>query len=133
MLDGELGKTRGEFEAAVCEQFSQLQLELMGRGPKELRAHLVNDLLVIRMAGALSNGEQQIIERSESDKFVAAVKELRRHIINQALTRIDENVHRLAGVHVRSLLHDISRVTGEEFVILALTGSPRCRTPRSQG
>jgi hypothetical protein len=42
-------RTRGEMEAAVCEGISQFQQEYLGRGPKEIRAFLLGDLVVVRM------------------------------------------------------------------------------------
>ena len=42
-------KTQGEIEAAVCEVMSRFEQEFMGRGPKDIRTHLIGDLLVIRL------------------------------------------------------------------------------------
>ena len=38
-------KSQGEIEAAVCEGVARFQQEYMGRGPKDVRAHLIDDLL----------------------------------------------------------------------------------------
>ena len=37
-------KTQGEIEAAVCEGIRRFETEYMGRGPKEIRTHLIGDL-----------------------------------------------------------------------------------------
>jgi uncharacterized protein YbcI len=42
-------KTQGEIEAAICQGMSRFQQEYMGRGPKDIRAHLIGDLLVVRL------------------------------------------------------------------------------------
>ena len=47
-------KTAGEIEAAVCEGMSSFQQEYMGRGPKDIRCHLIDDLLVVRLQGVLT-------------------------------------------------------------------------------
>ena len=44
-------KTAGEIEAAICEGVSRFEQDYMGRGPKDIRAHLLNDLLVVRLQG----------------------------------------------------------------------------------
>jgi len=44
-------KTQGEIEAAVCEGMSRFELEYMGRGPKDIHAHLIGDLLIVRLQG----------------------------------------------------------------------------------
>ena len=41
-------KTQGEIEAAVCEGITRFEQQYMGRGPKDIHAHLVGDLLVVR-------------------------------------------------------------------------------------
>ena len=41
-------KTQGEIEAAVCEVISRFEQEYMGRGPKDIHAHLISGLPVVR-------------------------------------------------------------------------------------
>jgi uncharacterized protein YbcI len=45
-------KTHGEIEAAICEGISRFEREYMGRGPKDIHAHLIGDLLLVRLQGA---------------------------------------------------------------------------------
>ena len=44
-------KTSGEIEAAICQGMSRFMQECMGRGPKDIHAHLIGDLLVVRSRG----------------------------------------------------------------------------------
>ena len=37
-------KTQGEIEAAICEGMCRFEQEYMGRGPKDIHAHLIGDL-----------------------------------------------------------------------------------------
>ena len=53
-------KTQGEIEAAICDGISRFEQEYMGRGPKDIHAHLIGDLLVIRLQGVLTPAEQQL-------------------------------------------------------------------------
>ena len=46
-------KTQGEIEAAVCEGIARFEQDFMGRGPEDIRAHLIGDLLVVRLRGVL--------------------------------------------------------------------------------
>ena len=41
-------RTQGEIEAAISDGMGRFELEYMGRGPKDIRAHLIGDLLVVR-------------------------------------------------------------------------------------
>ncbi len=47
-------KTQGEIEAPICEGISRVEPESMGRGPEDIHAHLIGDLLVVRLKGALT-------------------------------------------------------------------------------
>ena len=47
-------KTQGEIESAICEFICRLQQEYMGRGPKNIRVYLIDDLLVVRLLGVLT-------------------------------------------------------------------------------
>src|SRR5689334_371316 len=46
---GAVMKTQGEVEAAVGDGVGRFEQEYMGRGPKEIHAHLIGDLLVVRL------------------------------------------------------------------------------------
>ena len=41
-------KSQGEIEAAICEGMARFEQEYMGRGPKDIRAHLFGEMLVIK-------------------------------------------------------------------------------------
>ena len=40
-------RTQGEIEAAIGEGMARFEQEFMGRGPKDIHAHLIGDLLVV--------------------------------------------------------------------------------------
>ena len=54
-------KTQREIEAAVCDGVSRFEQEYMGRGPRDIRAHLLGDLLVVRLQGVLTAAEQHLV------------------------------------------------------------------------
>jgi uncharacterized protein YbcI len=51
-------KTQGEVEAAICAGVTRFEQEHMGRGPKDIHAHLLGDLLVVRLRGVLTDLSQ---------------------------------------------------------------------------
>jgi hypothetical protein len=61
-------KTQGEMEAAISEGMNRFEQEYMGRGPKFVHAHLVGDLLVVRLEGVLTAAEQQLVKSLPSEK-----------------------------------------------------------------
>jgi len=120
-------KTTGEIEAAVCEGMSRFQQEYMGRGPKDIRAHLIQDLLVVRLQGVLTSAEQHLVKVSPAEKGRDLLKEVRTHLIETARPAIEALIHEITGVKVVSLHHDISTVTGEGVVIFSLSAAPVSR------
>jgi uncharacterized protein YbcI len=120
-------KTQGEIEAAICEGISHFEQNYMGRGPREIHAHLINDLLVVRLRGVLTAAEQQLIKSLPTDKGRDLLKQVRTHLIETARSVMEAMVEKVAGVKVVSLHHDISTVTGEEVVLFTLAGPPSFR------
>ena len=118
--------TRGEIEAAICEGISRFEQEYMGRGPKDIRTHLIGDVVIVRLVGVLTSAEQQLV-KSMSDKGRDLLKEVRTHLIETARPLMVDMIHKVTGINVVSLHHDISTVTGEEFVIFTLAEAPAVR------
>jgi len=117
-------KTQGEIEAAVCEGISRFEQEYMGRGPKDIHAHLLGDLLVVRLQGVLTAAEQQLVKALPAEKGRDLLKQVRTHLIETARPVMEAMVQEITGVKVISLHHDISTATGEEVVLLTLAESP---------
>ena len=119
-------KTQGEIEAAVCEGISRFEQETRGRGPKEIHAYLLSDVIVVRLQGLLTPGEQQLA-KVPSEKGRDLLKQVRTHLIESAKPHLQALVQEITGVQVVSLHHDISTVTGEAFIIFTLAESPLYR------
>lgn len=120
-------KTQGEIEAAICEGMTRFEQEYMGRGPKDIRAHLFNDLLVVRLQGVLTAAEQHLVKALAAEKGRDLLKQVRTHLIETARPVMEKMVQDITGVKVLSLHHDISTMTGEEVVLFTLAESPLVR------
>ena len=120
-------RTHGEIESAVCDAVSRFELDYMGRGPKDIHAHLLGDLLVVRLQGVLTAAEQQLVKSLSADKGRDLLKQVRTHLIETARSVMERLVQEITGVEVLSLHHDISTVTGEEVVLFTLATSPILR------
>ena len=122
-------KTQGEIEAAICDVIRRYQHEYVGRGPRDIRAHLIGDLLVVRLQGVLTAAEQQLVKSFAADKGRDLLKQVRTHLIETARPVIEAVIQEVTGVEVLSLHHDISTVTGEEVVIFTLAEPLEHRQP----
>jgi uncharacterized protein YbcI len=123
-------KTQGEIEAAICEGISRFQQDYMGRGPKAIHAHLIGDLLVVRLVGVLTVAEQQLVAALPAEKGRDLLKQVRSHLIETARPLMEEMVREVTGAKIVSLHHDISTLTGEELVVFTLAESPHYRDIR---
>lgn len=146
-------KSQGEIEAAVCDGVSRFQQEFIGRGPRDIHAHLVGSLLVVRLQGVLTPAERQLIapraggepdghaagpaadaagngHESGNGNGRALLKQVRAHMVATGRPRLEELVEAATGVKLVSVHHDISTVTGEELLAFTLASPPACRPKR---
>ena|SRR5207248_10850 len=125
-------KSQGEIEAAVCEGISRFEQDYMGRGPKDIHAHLIDDLLVVRLQGVLTAAEQHLVKSLPAEKGRDLLKQVRTHLIETARPVMEEMVQEVTGSRVVSLHHDISTATGEEVVLFTLAEAPSLREPKKR-
>lgn len=125
-------KTQGEIEAAICAGVSRFEQEYMGRGPKHISAHLINDMLVVRLQGVLTAAEQHLVQTLPPEKGRDLLKQVRTQLVETARRALEALVADVTGVKPCSLHHDISTVTGEEIVIFTLTEPPQFRETRKK-
>ena len=125
-------KTQGEIEAAICEGTRRFELEHMGRGPKEIHAYLIGEMVVVRLQGVLTAAEQHLVKSLPAEKGRDLLKQVRTQIIETARPIMEAVIQEAAGVKVVSLHHDISTVTGEEVVVFTLAESPPLRETRKK-
>jgi len=125
-------KTQGEIEAAICEGISRFEQDYMGRGPKDIHAHLIRDMVVVRLQGVLTAAEQQLVKALPDIKGRDLLKEVRTHLIETARPLMEAMIEEITGVKVKSLHHDISTVTGEEMVVFTLAAIPAYREVKAK-
>src|SRR6185369_14832192 len=101
-------RTQGEIEASICEGISHFEQEYMGRGPKDIHAHLVGDLLVVRLIGVLTAAEQHLVKSLPAEKGRDLLKQVKTHLIETARPLMEVMVQEVTGAKVLSLHHDIS-------------------------
>jgi uncharacterized protein YbcI len=125
-------KTQGEIESAISEGMGRFEQEYMGRGPKDVHAYLISDLVVVRLKGVLTAAEQHLVKTLPSEKGRDLLKQVRSHLIEIARPTMEAMVQGITGMKVISLHHDISTVTGEEVVLFTLSEAPAFREAKKR-
>ena len=126
-------KTSGEIEAAISQGMSHFEQEYMGRGPKGVHAHLIGDLIVVRLEGVLTTAEQHLVKTLQADKGRDLVKQVRIQLLETSRPIMEGMVEEVTGVKVLSLHHDISTITGEEVIVFTLVEAPKVRDAAKRG
>ena len=125
-------KTQGEIEAAIGEGIAHFEQEYMGRGPKDIRTHLLGDLVVVRLQGVLTAAEQHLVKSLPAEKGRDLLKQVRTQLMETARPVMEAMIEHAAGVKALSLHHDISTVTGEEIVVFTLAETPHFRDAKKR-
>ena len=120
-------KSQGEIEAAICEGITRFEQEYMGRGPKDIRAHLIDEVLYVRLQGVLTAAEQHLVQSLPAEKGRDLLKQVRTHLLETARPLMEAMILEITGIKVISMHHDISTVTGEEVMLFTLAETPRVR------
>jgi len=108
---------KGQIEAAINTAVTKFEREMLGRGPKEARAFLVHDLVVVRLKGILSPGEQQLAREPGG---IDLIKQMRTRLVESFATDLCQLVEGHVGVKVTSMHADISTRTGERVFVFTL-------------
>ena len=63
-------KTKGEIEAEISEKMVQFELDYMGRGPKDMRTHIMDDMVLVRLKGVLTQAERQLTKSPDGVELI---------------------------------------------------------------
>ena len=110
-------KTKGEIEAEISCAIVQFEIDYMGRGPKETSAHIVEDLVVVRLKGVLTPAEEQLTKSIDGKELV---KKMRATLIDKARPLLYQVVGDITGTKVLDLHTDISTESGERLFVFSL-------------
>ncbi len=125
-------KTQGEVEAAVCNGITRFEQDYMGRGPQHISAHIIDDLLLVRLQGVLTVAEKQLVKTLPPEKGRDLLKQVRTQLIETARPVLATLIQEITGEKIVSLHHDISVITGEEVVLFTLADSPLYRETKKK-
>jgi uncharacterized protein YbcI len=109
-----IGRTKGEIEGAVRNAIIKFEQEFMGRGPEDVRAFILRDIILIRLKGVLTPAERQL---AKSEDGIEMVKQMRQNLIAQGRESLSGQMTDITGVRVTGLFTDIDVQSGERFIV----------------
>jgi uncharacterized protein YbcI len=125
-------ETPGKIEAAICAEFIRFEQQHLGRGPKDIRAHLIDDILVVRLRGVLTAAEQHLVKSRPAENGRDLLKHVRKRLLETARPLMEAMVEEVTGSAVLSMHHDISTKSGEEVLLFTLIEPPLVRDTKKQ-
>ena len=111
-------------ENAIRNAIIKFEQEFMGRGPDEVRAFVVRDLVVVRLKGVLTPAELRLAQVEDAHRGRDLIKQVRLELIEHGRLLLESVVQEILGVKVVSLHTDISTTTGESILLFTLDGEP---------
>ncbi len=107
--------TKGQLEAKLSEAVSKFESEYMGRGPKSIRTHILNDLIIVRLSGILSPSEQKLTDNPQG---IELFKKVRSSLFEGGRGYLETLITDILNVAIVSTHSDISTKTGEKIIII---------------
>ena len=112
-----MNKTKGQLEADISAALTKFEREHLGRGPKEVRTFIIQDMILIRLQGILSPAEEKLATETDGKQLV---KQIRRRLIESSRKVLEKTIVEIAHAKVQTLHTDISTRTGERVIIFVM-------------
>jgi uncharacterized protein YbcI len=110
-------KSKGQIELEISEAVTKFTIKHIGKGPEEVRSYILEDTIVIRLRGALTTLEGQLIEKPEG---INLVKSIRIYIFEKSRNILQRLLRRLINVSIIGFYIDINPQQKEMFIVLSL-------------
>ena len=80
--------TKGTVEAEVANAVVRFHREQQGRGPTEVRAHVLGDLILVRLSGIFTPTEARLASTEEGRKLIKSARQELRSINHEEIEKI---------------------------------------------
>lgn len=111
---------QGTLEAQISEAVIKFEKEYMGRGPLETKTYIIDDMVLVRLKGALTQAEHQLAKSAENTKGRDLIKQVRVELIEKGRPLLEAVIESITKAKVKSLHTDISTATGERIILFTL-------------
>jgi uncharacterized protein YbcI len=121
-------RTRGQAEAEISRAMIRFKRDRMGRGPTEVRTRIVQDMVIVRMAGVLTAAERTLVRSGG----VELLKQVRTRLIESERGTLQQMIREATGCEVASIYSDLCPERGERLIVFILAKEPGWRSPPSE-
>ena len=109
--------TKSEVETFIRNAIIKFEQEFMGRGPTDVKAFILRDMVLVRLKGVLTPAERQLAKNVEG---VDMVKRMRQNLIAQGREKLCSQIAAITGTEVTGLFTDIETQIGERVMVFTL-------------
>ncbi|MFQ5677114.1 MAG: DUF2294 domain-containing protein [bacterium] len=109
--------SKGQLEAEISAAITQFEKEHLGRGPKEARTFIIQDMVLIRLKGVLTPSE---VKLARDEGGAQLIKQMRLRLIESSRPLLEQIIEEKSGARVTTVHTDISTQTGERVFVLGL-------------
>jgi len=116
-------------ENAIRKAIIKFEQDFMGRGPTDVRAFIIRDMVVVRLKGVLTQAERQLAKTPDG---IEMVKHMRKSLIVQGRDSLIREIASITGVKVAGLFTDIDTQIDERIMVFTLEQDLGVVQPSSQ-
>jgi uncharacterized protein YbcI len=102
---------------AIRQAIIKFEQDFMGRGPTDVRAFIIRDLVVVRLRGVLTQAERQLAKNADG---VEMIRCMRQNLIAQGKDDLCGEIAGITGIKVTGLFTDIDTQMGERIIVFTL-------------
>lgn len=108
--------TKGQLEAQISEVVARFERDFMGRGPKKIKTKIIEDVILVRQWGFLTQAEQKL---SNTNEGIELIKRLRVSLFENSLQTFKDLFKDInIDIDIESIHSDVSTVTGEKVIVI---------------
>ena len=98
-----MNKTKGQIEAEISEAIIKFEKEYMGRGPLETKSYVIDDMVLVRLRGVLTQAEHQLAAAGEGSKGRELIKQVRIELLEKGRPLLESVMEAITKRKVKSL------------------------------
>lgn len=106
--------SQGDMHNAIRQAVIKFEQDFMGRGPTDVRAFIIRDLVIVRLKGVLTQAERQLAKNADG---IEMVKRMRQNLIAQGRDNLCSEIAGITGMKVTGLFTDIDTQIGERIMV----------------